>query len=134
MKNLFKTVVCCSRDWCLKGQTLTLYKIHATAGKLTQTLMSSHAKTSVEGNKRKSGVNLYHWSSVLKVGSCPNNDKSAQCLFLSFSLKRLNNFIFQIHSRRKKRKSLLRIRHFSFVYFLCVEIPILKIVLSHAHM
>ena len=28
---------------------------------------------------------------------------------------------------------LLRIRVFLFVYFLCVGIPILKIVLSHAH-
>ena len=33
----------------------------------------------------------------------------------------------------ENRKILLRIRVFSFVYFLCVGIPFLEIVLSHAH-
>ena len=33
----------------------------------------------------------------------------------------------------RKRKLLLRIQVFSFFYFLCVGIPILKIVLSHTH-
>ena len=38
-----------------------------------------------------------------------------------------------IYSCREHRKILLRIRPFSFVNFLCVGIPILKIFLSHAH-
>ena len=38
-----------------------------------------------------------------------------------------------MHSCVENRKSLLRICPFLFVYFLCVEISILKIVLSHAH-
>ena len=33
----------------------------------------------------------------------------------------------------KNRKILLRIRVSSFIYFFCVGIPILKIVLLHAH-
>ena len=68
---------------------------------------------------------------ILKVGSCPNNDKSVQYFFVLFCVA------FKLFSEslscRENHKILLRIRPYSFVYFLCVGIPILKIVLSHAH-
>ena len=48
-------------------------------------------------------------------------------------MQHLNIFFLNLFLPRKLQ-DLLGICPFSFVYFLCVGIPILKIVLSHAHM
>ena len=65
-------------------------------------------------------------SNVLKVGSCPNNDNFFLVLFCV-------EFKYFYLSCRENGKILLRICLFSFVCFLYVGIPNLKIVLSHVH-
>ena len=69
----------------------------------------------------------------LKVGSCPKHENWHQILFCRFLCSIWRNFIFWICCCWENRKSLLRFHVFSFVYFLCVGIPIQKIVLSNAH-
>ena len=69
----------------------------------------------------------------LKVGSCPNNDKSVKIFFCPFLCSIYIILLSESVAAEKTAKILLKIRNFLFVYFFCVGIPILKIGLPHAH-
>ena len=68
----------------------------------------------------------------LKVGSCPNDDNSVQ-IFVYPCLCSISKILFSESVVPSKLTILLRICVVLFIYFLCVGIPFLKIVLSHAH-
>ena len=70
---------------------------------------------------------------TLKVGSCPNDDNFVPIFICLFCVVFKNKFLSRICTCQENRKILIRIRVFSFVNFLCIGIPILKIVLSHTH-
>ena len=70
----------------------------------------------------------------LKVGSCPNDDNSVH-LFCSIFYVVFKYILFAESVVAKKTpQDFAENLHFLFVYFLCVGIPILNKVLSHAHM
>ena len=67
----------------------------------------------------------------LKVGSCPNDDNFVNIFFFILFCVVFKYFYFV--NLFLPRKILLRSCVCSFVYFLCVGIPILKKVLSETH-
>ena len=71
----------------------------------------------------------FRFSSVrnLKVGFSPNDDSFVQIFFVLFCVVFKQFCFLNIFSAKQ------RVHVRSFVYFLCVEIPIPKIVLSHTH-
>ena len=70
----------------------------------------------------------------LEVDSCPNDDNFVQCFFCPFLCSIYIILFSEFVPAKKTARFCLEFAFFSYVYFLCVGIPILKIVSSHAHM
>ena len=70
---------------------------------------------------------------ALKDGSCPNDDNFVKILFYPFLCNIQISLFSESVPAKKTARFCLEFAIFSFVYFLCVGIPILKIVLSRTH-
>ena len=73
-------------------------------------------------------VYTYLNGDILKVGSCPKKDKSVQLFFLLFCVAFNQRYFLKLFLPRKLQ-DFAESSPFSFIYFVCVGIPILKIVL-----